>query len=481
MKSTMTRILSAKQHRRIQHRVRRRSAALFSLIIHMLIAIICLYVHKDELAKDTESITVDWVKDVPAPQLRKLKMKPSLKTEVYKPENRLAREAKNKLAESSPNKITEVARLSERIVVENVEVHDAPPSDEIPDLMTDANLRPAEASNLNRLVSQTGRTDGKGIVTGRARVRGRGMGRFLTDSYGDSEDGLLGGGGSPGMMDPFGIVDFIKEKESGNPQRVVYCLDVSASMKIPGLKKLELAIESIKDSLRTLNDDSFFDIITFSAKAKSRKGELVPASAENITEASRYLEGLNSDRILGNRETNLLGAIEKALEKNPTVMVLVTDGLPTAGKDKQRFLFSLDLKYQTHLNRNRIAVLNDVFRDHGIPISPNAVLITETKDLQWKVMSEEQRFYIHKELGKLNAYRKGKMTIETDSEKILEAVRTKNVNNTSIYVVGLEIVLGRSLGAELLVHLAEQNNGKFKLLDNKQLLKHAARNKQIRN
>ncbi|MDE0300288.1 MAG: hypothetical protein OXN17_16755 [Candidatus Poribacteria bacterium] len=474
----MTRMLSVKQQHRIQHRVRRRSAMLFSLIIHMLIAIIFLYLHKDKAAEFTDSIAIDWVKDVPAPQLRKLKMKPPLKAEVFKPETRLAREAKNKLAESSPNKITEVARLSERIVVENLEVHEAPPSDKIPDLMTDADLRTAEASNLNRLVSQPGRSDGRGVVTGRVRVRGRGMGRFLTDSYGDSEDGLLGGGGNPGMMDPLGIVDFIKEKVSGNPQRVIYCLDVSASMNIPGLRKLELAIQSIKESLRTLTEESYFDIITFSAKAKSRKQELVPATAENITEASRYLEGFNSDRILGNRETNLLGAIEKALEKNPSVIVLVTDGLPTAGANRQRRLFSLDLKYQTHLNKNRIAILNGVFQNNGISISPNAVLIMETKDLQWKVMSGERTFYIHKELGQLNVYRKGKMNIETDNDKILEAVKAKNVNNTSIYVVGLEIVLGQSIGAELLVQLAEQNNGRFTLLDNKQLQKYAVKDKR---
>ena len=66
------------------------------------------------------------------------------------------------------------------------------------------------------------------------------------------------------------------------------------------------------------------------------------------------------------------------------------------------------------------------------------------------------------------------MTIETNSQRILEAVRTKNVNGTSIYIVGLEIVLAQSLGADLLVHLAEQNNGKLKLLGYEQLLKYAA-------
>ena len=152
----------------------------------------------------------------------------------------------------------------------------------------------------------------------------------------------------------------------------------------------------------------------------------------------------------------------------------MTDGLPTAGANKQRHLFSLDLKYQTHLNKNRIAVLNGMFQNHGISIASDAVLIAETKDLQWKVMSGEQTFYIHKELSQLNVYRKGKMTIETDSQRILEAVRTKNVYDTSIYIVGLEIVLAQSLGADLLVHLAEQNNGKLKLLGYEQLLKYAA-------
>ena len=478
----MTKILALKQQHRIQHRVRRRSALLFSLIVHLLAVIIYLYIYEDEVTMDTDNIEVDWVKDVPAPQRRKLKMKPPLKAEVYKPENRLAREAKNKLAESSPNKITEVARLSERIVVENLEVHDAPPSDQIPELMTDANLRPAEASNLNRLVSQPGRSDGSGVVTGRVRVRGRGMGRFLTDSYGDSEEGLLGGGGSPGTADPLGIVDFIKELENVDPgQQVIYCLDVSASMKIPGLRKLELAIQSIKESLSALSVDSHFDIITFSAQAKSRKRELVPATTKNIRDASRYLDGINSEQLLSNRGTNLLGAIEKAFEKNPSVIVLVTDGLPTAGVDKQRHLFSLDLKYQTHLNKNRIAVLNGVFETHGISISPNAILIAETKDLQWKVMSGEQTYYIHKELGQLNVYRKGKLNIETDSRKILETVSAKNVNNARIYVVGLEIVLGQSLGAELLAHLAEQNNGRLKLLDNKQLLNYAKQERRSEN
>ena len=40
----------------------------------------------------------------------------------------------------------------------------------------------------------------------------------------------------------------------------------------------------------------------------------------------------------------------------------------------------------------------------------------------------------------------------------------KNVNNAVIYVVALEIDVKRSPGAELLISLAEENNGKIKVI-----------------
>ena len=136
-----------------RRKVRRRSALFLSLILHMVVAIIYLFIPQKEVNQESDSIAVEWVKDIPAPKIRKIKTKPPLKTKVYKPDKRLAREAKNKLSESSPHKITEVVRLSERVVYENVEVNKAPPSDTIPELMTDADLREAQASNLERLVS----------------------------------------------------------------------------------------------------------------------------------------------------------------------------------------------------------------------------------------------------------------------------------------------------------------------------------------
>ncbi len=324
----------ATRHESIErNKIRRSSAILMSLILHLIIATIYIFLPSQEAAKDTDNIAVEWVKDVPKPQLRQPKVKPPLKATVYQPDKRLAREAKNKLSESSPNKITEVERFSNRIVYENVEVNKAIPSEKIPELMTAAELRDAEASNLERLVSHRGQTDGQGEVTGRVRVRGHGKGLSLVDSIGDSKEGLLGGGGNPGIADKLDIIKFLNEFDG--PQQVTYCLDVSASMQAAGLKKLELAIKSIKDSLLALGDDDHFNIITFSAHAQPMSKSMVQAPMDNVEKASKYLERFTPDSIVNNNGTNLLEAIEKALETNPSIIILVTDGIPVATPNPQ--------------------------------------------------------------------------------------------------------------------------------------------------
>ncbi|MCZ6676351.1 MAG: VWA domain-containing protein, partial [Candidatus Poribacteria bacterium] len=312
-------------------KLRRRSALLFALILHVTLAIIFLFIPNEKVIKEKDIIAVEWVKDAPKQKILRPKTKPTLKMKVYRPDQRLAREARNKLVQSSPNKITEVAQISLRIVHENIEVSKAAPSEKIPELMTAAELRDAEASNLERLVSRPGRTDGRGELTGRMRTRGQGTGRFLVDSFGDSEDGLLGGGGSQGIADKLDIIKFIDEFEGS--QQVVYCLDVSASMQAAGLRKLELAIQSIKDSLLMLNDDDAFNLITFSARAKVWKRKMMPATMDNVEKALKHLDRFTPKRIANNQGTNILEAIEKALEINSSIIVLVTDGIPVASRN----------------------------------------------------------------------------------------------------------------------------------------------------
>ena len=372
---------------------RMRSVILLSLILHLVIAIVYLFLPLNQLAEeDTDLFAVDLLNDPDAPKKRKQQPNPPLTKKLLDPNQKLARDAMDRKIESARNKIDEVVKFSPRVVLEDVEVNKVPLSDVIPDVMTDAQLRDAEASNLSRLVSQPGRTDGRGIVTGRVRAKGDGMGRFRGDGQGGG-DGLLGGGGKSGTSDRLGIIDFLNE--FGGPKDVVYCLDVSASMQAAGLNKLELAVNSIKDSVLMLGDESTLNVVTFSTLAEAMHREMLPANAANIERALKHLDRFTPERIQSNVGTNILAALESALTLDSSVIVLVTDGLPTTVS--------------------------------------------------------------------------GGRFIETNAQKILDAVREQNRNNAAIYVVALEIDLRRSPGAHLLVSLAEEHSGKVKVIGTQKL------------
>ena len=371
---------------------RMRSVILLSLILHMIIIIVYLFLPMNQLAQeDTDVLAVDLLNDPEAPKKRKQKPKPPLTKKMYDPSEQLARDAMERKIESARNKMDEVVKLSPRVVLEDVEVNKAPLSEIVPDVMTDAKLRDAEASNLSRLIAQPGQTDGRGIVTGRVRAKGDGMGRFRGDGQGGG-DGLLGGGGKDGISDRLGIIDFLNE--FGGPKDVVYCLDVSASMQAAGLNKLELAINSLKDSVLMLGDEDTLNVVAFSTQANTMHKEMLPANVANIERTLRYFDRFTPERIQSNVGTNILAALQSALTLEPSVIVLVTDGLPTTV---------------------------------------------------------------------------GGYAIETNAQKILDAVREGNRNNAAIYVVALEIDLKRSAGAQLLISLAEEHNGEIKVIGTQRL------------
>lgn len=305
-----------------------RSVVLLSLIIHMVIGIVYLFLPINQFSHEQEdAYAVDLLDDPEAPRKRKLKPKPPLTKKLFDPNQQLARDAEDRKIETTRNRLDEVMKLSPRVVLEDVEVNKAPVSETIPDVMTDAQLRDAEASNLSRLISQPGRTDGRGIVTGRVRARGDGgMGRFRGDGQGGG-DGLLGGGGADGIADRLGIIDFLNELNG--PKNVVYCLDISSSMQAAGLKKLFLAVTSLNDSVMMLGSGDTFNLVTFSTHAKAMHEKMLPANAPNIERTLKYLNRLTPESIHGNLGTNILAALEASLTFDPSVIVLVTDGLPT--------------------------------------------------------------------------------------------------------------------------------------------------------
>ena len=342
-----------------QRKTRMRSIILLSLIFHLSAAIVYLFLPLGNInSAQEDALAFDLFKEVDPLLERRLRPKPPLTKKMLKPDQKLAKDAEQKKIDAAKNERDEVVKLSERVVIHDVEVNNAPINELVPDLMTDAKLKEAAASNLSRLISQPGRTDGIGLVTGRVRARGDGSGKFRGQSQGGGGDGLLEGGGSSGYRDPLGIIKFLNDLDG--PQNVVYCLDVSASMQAAGLNKLELALNAVKDSVLMLGSDDTFNIVPFSTNAKMMREKLLPADEKNIKHALWYLDTFTPESIQNNRGTNILAALDKALALDSSVVVLVTDGLPTTIKgheietNPQKIL---DLVREQNVNKARIYVV----------------------------------------------------------------------------------------------------------------------------
>ena len=358
-----------------KRRNRLRSIVLLSLILHMAIAIVYIFVPLSRIADHPEdSLAFDLFKDPDPLFERRIRPKTPLTQKRLDPTQKLARDAEQKKINSAKNERAEVVKLSEKIVIHDVELNEAPIDDILPDVMTDAKLREAEASNLSRLLSQPGETDGRGDVTGRVRARGDGTGIYHGLGQDGGDGGLVEGGGRSGGNDPLGIGNFLNSLDG--PQDVVFCLDISASMQAAGLGKLDLALNSLKDSVMMLGTDDTFNIVPFSSTARLMSEKLLEADETNIGRALLYLDTFTPERIQNNLGTNILAALDKAIEQNSTAIVLVTDGLPTTMKghkietDPEKIL---ELVSKQNINNARIYV---VALEIDLQRSPGAYLLS---------------------------------------------------------------------------------------------------------
>lgn len=313
-------------------KTRLRSIIMLSLIFHLSVGMVYLFLPIGPVENhQSDALAFDLFTHKETPPERRIRPKPPLTKKLLDPKQNLTKDAEKRIFEAAKNERDEVVKLSEKIVLHDVEVNNAPSADLVPDLMTDAKLREAEASNLSRLISQPGDTDGKGVVTGRVRARGDGFGRFRGYSGGGGGDGLLDGGVHSGMNDPLGIIKFLNDLDG--PQDVVYCMDISASMQAAGLNKLELALNAVKDSVLMLGSEDTFNIVPFSTNARMMSEKLIPADELNIKRALHYLDSFTPESIQGNLQTNILAALKRAFKLDSSVVVLVTDGLPVTMKE----------------------------------------------------------------------------------------------------------------------------------------------------
>ena len=365
---------------------RTRSVVLLSLILHMMFVITYLFLPMNQLSQEqADALAVDLINDADAPRKRKQKPKPPLTKKMYNPNEELARDAMEKKIETARNKIDEVMKLSPRVVLQDVEVNKAPVSEIIPDVMTDAQLRDAEASNLSRLIAQPGQTDGRGLVTGRVRAKGDGMGRFRGGGQDGSDGGLLGGGGKDGSADRLGIIDFLDE--FGGPKNVVYCLDITASMQAAGMKKLPLAINALKDSVMMLGNNDKLNIVAFSETAEPMSEEMLPANSANIKRVLKYLDRFTPKSIQSNASTNILSALTTALAFDPTIVVLITDGDAQAASEARVYIETSTQKILDAVrehNRNNAAIYVVAFEFDFKRSHAAELLVPLAEEAQWK-------------------------------------------------------------------------------------------------
>ena len=382
----MTNKITNRQIEKDIRKLRMRSIILLSLIFHLSLAIVYIFLHlngvtdgeKDGFVGDVYDFTTKERIDIP---------KRPLDTLNFDRIQDFSGEPLQQL-EDAKHRQAEVKEISSKVVIHDVENNTAPLHDNVPETMTDAKLRDAEASNLSHPVSLPGRTDGTGRITGDVRAPGDGIGSHRSNPWTNGP----GGTGRP-VFDPGNptipiIIDF--PLDNAGKTDVIYCLDISASMQAAGLNKLDLAVQAIKDSILGLGKDDTFNIVTFSTEIRTMSKEMLTANADNIRQTLQYLDDFTPESIQDNRGTNILTALEAALMFDSSAIVLVTDGLP------------------------------HTIEEHNI---------------------------------------------ETDTQTILDAVREKNLNGTNIYVVALEIDLKRSVGAQLLISLTQENNGQLKVLD----------------
>ncbi len=304
------------------------NALLISLSLHILVAIFIANLPiRHRIRWGGKPISVSWVKDVPDPELKRELPKKPIEMK-FDPTRELTFRDKDKLSKASPHKIAYVKKKSDRLVERSVEINDAPRSDEIPEIMTETQIRNSQLTMSGLVSTDLAPIDGRGIVGDQVRAAGHGKGSASILELDGTGDELAGEGGGGGLSDRLGIINFMKEAH--DPQKVVYCLDVSSSMAKGS--KLPAAVESLKESMMHLSDSDEFNIVTFYSEVRRFRKKAMPATPKNLGKAWRFLDSFTRQNVKRNRGTNILIALRHALRMKPSVIVLVTDMNPTRGE-----------------------------------------------------------------------------------------------------------------------------------------------------
>ena len=112
------------------------------------------------------------------------------------------------------------------------------------------------------------------------------------------------------------------------PKNIVFVLDRSGSMSG---EKIEQARDALTFCVNQLNDEDTFEIITFSDNIRSFGDELQKADLDTVREARTFIKDMEAAG-----STDIDSAMELAMKRRtdgrPNYIVMLTDGLPTAGE-----------------------------------------------------------------------------------------------------------------------------------------------------
>ncbi len=136
---------------------------------------------------------------------------------------------------------------------------------------------------------------------------------------------------------------------------VFLVLDTSGSMQG---QKVEQAKNALKYVLEHLNQGDRFNIVTFSTGTTAYARGLQPASA--AADAERFVARIQAE---GSTDINraLLEALREADAERPTIVVFLTDGLPTVGEmNVQKILANVDSQARKNLRMFTFGVGDDV-------------------------------------------------------------------------------------------------------------------------
>ena len=121
------------------------------------------------------------------------------------------------------------------------------------------------------------------------------------------------------------------------PKDVTFVIDASSS--IPQ-HKLNVTVKGVRDAMRQLKPDDRFNVIVFRDTPQPFQPAVVPATPENLAAAETFVRNLES-----RGETDVYKALQPVVQQQPRegtpgVVVVVSDGRPTAGLQDGRLIIN---------------------------------------------------------------------------------------------------------------------------------------------